>query len=137
MGTRRKARELALQASYLTDLTGLKTNQAFSSLIRNGENDKKTLEFSLGLAEGIEKNKTEIDAIIKKYTANWEMGRMAVLDRNILRVGTYEILFEIETPISVIIDEAVEIAKIFSTPDSGKFVNGILDKVKQERKPKQ
>ena len=75
-----------------------------------------------------------LDALIKKYAQNWEMDRMAALDRNLLRLGAYEIIFELDTPVSVIIDEAVEMAKAFSTPDSGKFVNGILDRIRKDVK---
>jgi N utilization substance protein B len=74
----------------------------------------------------------EIDKLIKKYAQNWELNRMAVVDRNILRLAIYEMLYRDDIPPVVSINEAVDIAKKFSTQDSGKFVNGILDKIKDE-----
>ncbi len=74
-----------------------------------------------------------LDQLIAKYAENWEIGRMAAIDRNVLRLAAFELLNELDTPVSVVIDEAVEIAKTYSTQDSGKFVNGILDKIKAER----
>lgn len=132
MGARRKGREFALQALYLADITRLPLEKALTALTY-GDVDPKAREFALGLAEGAYNNTEAIDAAIMKYARNWDIRRMAALDRNILRLGAYEILFEAGTPVSVAIDEAVELAKSFSTGDSGKFVNGILDKVKHER----
>ena len=134
MGARRKAREYALQALYLVDLTPLTIDSAIQGVMKADEIEKKTKEFATTLATEAHAHREEIDATIVKYTRNWEMNRMAVLDRNLLRLGAYELLHELETPVSVIINEAVEIAKIFSTEDSGKFVNGILDQIKRERK---
>jgi N utilization substance protein B len=71
--------------------------------------------------------------VVQAYAANWELKRMAALDRNILRLAAYELIYELDTPETVIINEAVEIAKAYSTDDSGKFVNGILDKLKSQR----
>lgn len=89
--------------------------------------------FSLKIFEGVCCKKEEIDSLIAKYAKNWELDRMAVVDRNIIRLAAYEIIDMPETPINVIIDEAVEISKKYSTRDSSKFVNGILDKLKAAR----
>jgi len=89
--------------------------------------------FSLQLFDGIADKKEELDNIIEHSAENWEMNRMACVDRNILRLAAYEITDMKDTPINVIINEAVEIAKRFSTDDSGKFVNGILDNMKTAR----
>jgi N utilization substance protein B len=134
MGTRRKGREYALQALYLADITKLPDEKALRSVTYGASVDEKVREFAEGLASGALKQIEKIDEVIKRYAQNWDIKRMAALDRNILRLGAYEIMFETETPVSVIIDEAVEIAKEYSTPDSGKFVNGILDRIKDERK---
>jgi N utilization substance protein B len=91
------------------------------------------MKFAEHLAQGASEHKASLDDLIKKVAKNWDITRMAALDRNILRIGAYELLHELETPTSVIINEAVELAKMFSTPDSGKFVNGILDKIKTQR----
>jgi len=134
MGSRRKSREFALQALYLADVCKMPLEQALNRITYGGNVEKPILAFAKTLGKGTIENQAELDEAIKKYAKNWEMTRMAALDRNILRLGAYEILYEKDTPVSVIIDEAVEIAKTFSTDDSGKFVNGILDKIKLERK---
>jgi N utilization substance protein B len=85
------------------------------------------------LARGALAHRPALDAVIAKVAENWEIGRMAAIDRNILRLAAFELMHSLETPVSVVIDEAVEIAKTYSTQDSGKFVNGILDKIKTER----
>jgi N utilization substance protein B len=134
MGTRRKGREVALQILYLADVSKVAPEKALRSVTKGEEEiDEKTMDFARALSFGTIENQARLDEVIKKYAQNWEIGRMAALDRNILRLGSYELLFETATPVSVIIDEAVEIAKTYSTADSGKFVNGILDKIKRER----
>ena len=89
-------------------------------------------EFADPLIRGALENRDEADAIIKKHAKNWELHRIAAVDRNILRLAIYEMLHRDDIPPVVSINEAVDIAKKFSTQDSGKFVNGILDKVKSE-----
>ena len=89
--------------------------------------------FAVKIFKGVCEKRDEIDALIAKYAKNWELDRMAAVDRNIIRLAAYEIIDMQETPINVIIDEAVEISKKYSTKDSSKFVNGILDKLKAAR----
>lgn len=132
MGTRRKGREYALQTLYLVDTGHMPIEEALTVKYAELE-DKKALSFGKALATGTLKNQVDIDQRLVKYSDNWELNRMAALDRNILRLGSYELLHHLDTPVSVIIDEAVEIAKMYSTDDSGKFINGILDKIKNER----
>ncbi len=134
MGARRKGRELALQALYLVDVAKFPGEKAINTILSGTDVEKGIAEFARKLANGAAGKWDELNTHIVKHAQNWELSRMAALDRNILRLGIYEILFELDTPLSVIIDEAVEIAKEFSTDDSGKFVNGILDKIKNERK---
>jgi transcription antitermination factor NusB len=135
MGTRRKGREVALQVLYLADIGKVDPEKALRSLIRedHGIVEKKSEDFALQLALGAWSHRAELDVLIQKYAKNWELNRMAALDRNLLRMGAYELVYNPATPVSVIIDEAVEIAKTFSTEESGKFVNGILDQLKKER----
>ena len=133
MGARREGREMALQALYLSDVCGLQIPSALKAALKQ-EFPETVKEFSRHLVKGVIENKEEIDRILRLYAENWELNRMASVDRNILRLSAFEILSDVETPVSVIIDEAIEIAKTYSTGDSGKFVNGILDKVKKERK---
>ena len=136
MGTRRIGREFAVQALYLADISKRTPEESLVSLVRGENLDKKTMEFSVRLVDGTRRAKEELDKIIMEFSENWEMKRMSAIDRNVLRLGAYELVYELDTPISVIIDEAVDIAKKFSTRDSGKFVNGILDKVKTKRNGK-
>jgi transcription antitermination factor NusB len=133
MGFRRKGREFALQALYLSEITKMPIEKALRHLIHGQSIENKIVQFAEELTQGITVNIKDIDETIIKHAKNWELNRMAALDRNILRLGTFEILHQLETPISVVIDEAVEIAKTFSTEDSGKFVNGILDQIKRTR----
>ncbi|MCG3203398.1 MAG: Transcription antitermination protein NusB [Elusimicrobia bacterium] len=133
MGARRKGREYALQILYLMDIARLDQEKAIRAVLYGAQPEKQIADFSRRLVEGTALVMEKLDGLIQKCAKNWELKRMAALDRNILRLGAFELLHELETPVSVIIDEAVEIAKIFSTDESGKFVNGILDKIKNER----
>ncbi|MDR2860575.1 MAG: transcription antitermination factor NusB [Elusimicrobiota bacterium] len=133
---RRQARTCSLQMLYAFDNCKMPAEEVinfFRSRFPSGENYKS---FMLTLFNGVCLNQIEIDALIKKYAKNWEIDRMAAVDRNIIRIAVYEIIKMPETPINVIIDEAVEISKKYSTDDSSKFVNGILDKIKLVREIK-
>ncbi len=134
MGARRKGRELALQVLYLSDISKMEASKVLRSILHGAKPEEQIELFTTSLVEGTRQHMTELDAFIQKYAKNWEMERMAALDRNLLRLATFELVHELKTPVSVIIDEAVEIAKTFSTDESGKFVNGILDQIKNERK---
>lgn len=90
-------------------------------------------DFANVLVEGVFSNRAEIDKFINKYAKNWKLERMAVVDRNVLRISTFELLYLEEIPPKVSINEAVNLAKKFSTEDSGKFVNGILDRINKEK----
>jgi transcription antitermination factor NusB len=132
MRKRTKARQLALQILYQIDIT--RDNSA-SSLENFWHSQKKEVDsavkqFSLELVEGIQKNREIIDRKIAQYAKNWELRRMAVVDRNILRQACFELLFRPEIPPKVAINEAIELAKHFSSVEAGKFVNGILDKIR-------
>lgn len=129
MGTRRHAREAALQILYLCDICNfpMEDAQAFFGTL---ELKDVSREFARQLFSGVYNKKTDLDGMITKYAENWALDRMATIDRNILRLALFEIIDTPQTPINVIIDEAVEIAKCYSTAESGKFVNGILDKMK-------
>lgn len=134
MGNRRLGREMALQALYLHDTCGFSAEKSTAAALRDSTSESVN-SFCRHLVQGVLERKDEIDRILCRYAENWDIKRMAMVDRNILRLSAFEILTDLETPVSVIIDEAIEIAKVFSTQDSGKFVNGVLDKVKTERKP--
>jgi len=96
------------------------------------EHPKKAREFAEFLFEGTVQRLKEIDRVIQRHTKNWRLGRMAVVDRNVLRLAVFEFLSGGKTPETVIINEALEIAKKFSTHESAQFVNGILDSIKNE-----
>ncbi|HAM36231.1 MAG TPA: transcription antitermination factor NusB [Elusimicrobia bacterium] len=134
MGRRRQAREIALQALYLVDVANNDTREALSIVNRGRETDDvKTLEFARTLIEGAAGLQAEIDGLIAATAQNWPVRRMAAVDRNVLRLACYELVYEQDTPINVVIDEAIEIVRKYSTEDSTKFVNGILDKLKSQR----
>jgi N utilization substance protein B len=135
VGVRRQAREAALQILYMADTAKMPPEEAAKMIWAGMELPEKAREFADALAKGALEHRAALDQIIVKYAENWELHRMAAVDRNILRLAAYELLHHTDTPISVVIDEAVEIAKTFSTQASGKFVNGILDKIKTERPP--
>ena len=129
MGVRRQAREATLQILYLCDNCNFPAQEAIQQYFRTLLLQNIGTSFAQQLFNGTWQKKDVIDSLITEYAQNWELDRMAAIDRNILRLAAYEITEMPETPINVIIDEAVEIAKKYSTADSGKFVNGILDKL--------
>jgi transcription antitermination protein NusB len=133
-GTRRIARESALQAIYLMDLCKQGVEEILKPTWSAEMLDSKTQEFADHLIQGTAAHRDELDGVIMKYTQNWAMERMAGIDRCLMRLAAFELLYDLDTPVSVIINEALEIAKKYSTAESSKFVNGILDKVKLERK---
>lgn len=136
MGSRHKSRECALQALYTIDVCKYDWKKIKPNLWvdRDMENiDDDTKQFAITLIEGTLENIKLIDEWISKHSKNWKLDRMASVDRAILRIATFELMKLQENPVNVIIDEAVELSKKFSTADSRKFVNGVLDKVKEIR----
>jgi transcription antitermination factor NusB len=136
MSKRRLAREYALQTLYFTDTGKLSADD--SALFANGffnNLDEDTFTFCKDLVTGTNKNIKDIDVIVSARAQNWSLARMSAVDRSILRMATYEIVFsEDNAPVPAIIDEAIELAKKYSTENSGKFINGLLDQIKKERK---
>ena len=125
---------MVLQALYLSDISKLPASEAFTGVIIGKDGlDEVSEKFGRELVEGTIRHKQEIDAFIQTTAENWEMSRMAAVDRCILRLASYELLHHPETPISVVIDEALEIAKKYSSENSASFINGILDKIKSKR----
>jgi transcription antitermination factor NusB len=124
---KRHAREMVLKVLYEVELAGLDGTEARAVLTRRIRRAEER-DFALALLEQTLENLERIDRMISGVAENWDLSRMAVVDRNILRIGAAEIIFG-KVPASVAINEAIEIAKKFSTEDSGRFVNGILDKV--------
>lgn len=134
MGRRRQGRELALHALYIADTGGTPEAEAYASVLRGGiEADDKTKDFARELVAGTLANRPALDDLIQGVAENWVMARMPVVDRNILRLAAFELLHRPDTPVGVVIDEAIEIVRKYSTEDSTRFVNGVLDKLKDKR----
>ena len=133
MKKRTRARELALQFLYQLDLRGPDYLPEAKKFLHGEEPDKSTREFALHLVRGVHEHNEEIDAVIRDVAQNWVIERMAVIDRNVLRMATYEILHQKDIPPKVSINEAIELGKRYSTQNSGGFINGVLDKIKDRR----
>ena len=129
---RTRARELAVQALYMLDQRGAEVADYIDDFIGNSDHDAHVRDYATKLVVGIRRNRKEIDGRISAVAENWDLYRMAVIDRNILRVACFEMLHLDDIPPKVAINEAIDIAKNYSTEESGSFVNGILDKIKQE-----
>ena len=127
MGARRKARELALQMLYQHDLSGNVPDAIVDTFEDLQKSKANTREFATRIFRGTVDHLAEIDEMITAQADNWRLSRMAVVDRNIIRMSVYEFMHENDTPKLVIIDEAIEIAKKFGTQKSSQFINGILD----------
>jgi len=129
---RTRARRQALQILYQRDITGENVNRILglkTYSIEDGEPD----EYCRELVAGVEKYLIGLDEMIGEVSENWAVSRMPFVDRNILRIATYEILYDAEVPPSVAINEAVELAKVYGGEDSSKFVNGVLGKIALRR----
>jgi N utilization substance protein B len=133
MGVRRKARELALQMLFENDVAGTKADEMFRRSADLQRAPAALRDFTERLVAGTLEHRDDLDAIISKQADNWRLSRMPIVDRNILRLALFELLHEPSTPRPVVIDEALEIAKRFSTPRSSQFINGILDGVLKAR----
>ena len=129
---RTRARELALQFLYQWDQRGDETIEDLQRFLTNGDSDPDVQEFARKLIRGVIGNVADVDKKIVEVAENWDIHRMAVVDRNVLRLATYELVFLPDIPPKVSITEAIDLAKKFSTAESGAFVNGILDKIRQQ-----
>lgn len=130
MRKRTIAREHVLKVLYQRDITNRQIDQVVEQYWEEQEDrDDETMNFANRLIFGISSHLKEIDKKISEYANNWQLKRMAVIDRNVLRLGLYELQFEPEIPPKVTINEAIELAKKYGDLESGKFVNGILDKI--------
>ncbi len=127
MGARRKARELALQMLFQHDMSGNVPDMIIATFEELQKSKSNTREFATKIFRGTVDHLNEIDEMITVQADNWRLSRMAVVDRNIIRMCVYEFLHENDTPKLVIIDEGIEIAKKYGTQKSSQFINGILD----------
>ena len=132
MRKRTRARECALQVLYQMDITSDKPEDSLKNYWLENEESAEIKDFAESIVNGTRDKKDEIDKLITKYAQNWTLLRMAVVDRNIMRMAIYELLHCPDIPPKVCINEAVELAKKFGDAESGKFVNGILDRIHKE-----
>ncbi len=135
MGKRRRAREAALSILYQLEFHPGKLEELLQSFWADDPPPAEVQIFSDELVRGVLEHAEKIDALITQYTEHWTFPRIALVDRNILRLATYELLFRKEIPEKVILNEAIEIAKQYGSEDSGRFVNGILDKIRMVTRP--
>ncbi|MEU0841737.1 transcription antitermination factor NusB [Streptomyces sp. NPDC005962] len=134
MAARNKARKRAFQILFEADQRGSSVQTVLADWIRHARTDDRqppVSEYTMQLVEGYAEHTARIDELIATYSVGWTLDRMPVVDRNILRLGAYELLWEDATPDAVVIDEAVQLAKEFSTDDSPSFVNGLLGRLKE------
>lgn len=134
MRKRTRGRELALQLLYMVDARGDEALLGVDDFLKDEAPDEaEAHEFARQLLSGTLDNQEEIDKAISGAAQNWHLRRMAIVDRNILRMAVYEMLFLKDIPAKVSINEAIEMGKRFSTQQSGAFINGILDRIRRER----
>jgi len=138
MGKRRKSRELALQVLYGHDLQELSCDrqvveQALAEFRDSFEAGERAMEYARAIVLGICAHREAIDRLLTRHAHNWRLERMSAVDRNILRIAAWEILHGPDVPVQVAINEALEVAKRFSTADACPFINGILDSLKDDK----
>jgi N utilization substance protein B len=147
VGARRAARRLALDVLYEAELRDMLPDEAFAKRLTEewsaipGEGAERfedpspeALDYARSLVRGVQQHQADIDALIATYADRWALRRMPVIDRNLLRIGVYELLWGEGIPVAVAINEAVEMAKSLSTEESGRFVNGLLGHIAQDRR---
>lgn len=136
---RRLARELALQSLYQMRMNQVESQQAIATVIEEAEQDNEA-ELKLGedriepqyvreLVEGTERHRNRIDSLLSDYLKGWKIDRLSKVDREVLRLGVYEMVYRDDVPPKVVVNEAIELAKQFGTEESGRFVNGVLGKM--------
>jgi transcription antitermination protein NusB len=128
MSRRSRAREVALQALYQEDLNPDNSLEDLGAFLGARLQDEELREFAKSLVLGVKRNQAELDQVLAEKASNWSIPRMAATDRNLLRLGAFEIRFT-DTPDRVAIDEAIELSKRYGTANSPQFINGILDKL--------
>jgi N utilization substance protein B len=133
MGPRRKAREYALQMLFQWDITHDDIEQIVVTFFQNQlEESQPAVDFARQLVTGTVEHIEQIDEIIRRHAEHWRLDRMATVDRNVLRLAVQEFLYDKEMPKTVVINEAIEIARRFSAQESPQFINGVLDSIKKE-----
>ena len=137
MTRRREARELAFRAAYQADVTGEPVERCLQEILEDMEEgmDAEAAAFAGALVTTLARHQPEIDGEVSRIARNWSLTRMAATDRSILRLAAAELLYHVEVPVRVTLDEAIEIAKKYGMETSGAFVNGILDRLAHDVRP--
>jgi N utilization substance protein B len=130
MAPRRESRERALGLCYELEARAISVDELLADLPVEPD------DYALGLARGVQDHCTEIDELLREYSEHWAVERMPAVDRAVLRLGCYELAHEPEVPTAVVISEAVDLAKQYSTKDSGRFVNGLLARIAEQVRTK-
>jgi len=130
MGNRRLSRELAMQALFQIEMNQDHSTEAIESFCEHFSFPKNVKPFFLRLIEGVKEFQHKIDPLIERFSENWKISRMSRVDRNVMRIALYELLYCDDIPPKVSINEAIDIGKKFGTEDSGAFINGILDSIR-------
>ncbi len=133
MARRSKSRQVAVQMLYQVDLNPDTELSSIREMISDRISDPQLVEFSWSLFAGVMEHRAELDEKIQVVAQKWQLSRMAATDRAVLRLGAYELL-KTDTPLRVVIDEAIQVAKKFGDSESPKFVNGILDQIAPEKR---
>lgn len=136
-GRRRQARVAGVQALYRAEVVGDPVKEVAADLAADATMREDVREYAARLAGHVGEHGAEIDRILETALTHWDLKRLAVLDRCVLRIATAELLYEPQLPTEVVLDEAIEIAKRFGTGDSGRFVNGVLDRVARDHRPQE
>lgn len=132
MGKRRRARESTLQILYQLEFNDISIEKLLSDFAVQYKLKGETADYTFSLVRGVLKNKKNIDDLIRSISVNWRMSRMAVIDRNILRIAAFELIYGENITPAVVINEAIEIAKKYSSDKSARFINGVLDALKDK-----
>lgn len=131
MTRRSRAREVTLQLLFQRDFNKRIDRPALERFVRDRLRDETLMSFCLGLYDGVIGNQSDIDRRLSEAAENWRLARMAAVDRNVLRLGAYELLHTPDTPPNAALDEAIELARRYGSADSSAFVNGVLDRLRQ------
>ncbi len=137
MGVRRRGREYALQMLYAMEVTGYLPDEVFAGFNAIQDLNRDAFYYARRLVDGVHGHMEEIDGVLGGYAEHWKLHRMAAVDRNLLRLGIYELMFLKEIPFPIIINEALEIVKEFSDAEGTQFVNGILDAASHQFRPEE
>ena len=130
MGTRRLSRERALQALFYMDMHRDPVEDPVGQFCSSFAQDKPTQPFFHRLVDGVQENRAAIDTVIEQFSSNWKLSRMSCVDRNVLRIAVFELIYCADIPPKVSINEAIDVGKRFGTDESGAFINGILDSIR-------